>query len=269
MFTARNDFITALYIIFLGIVPMMALISLGVWYVKNNPHRHWKKEAISTYVSSLDCFKKKRRPASSVVSPLRRRDNSKKFFERFMVVLTPRRDRSRDTAKVFTISDELPSKEKLHITKTNLVSTTNPEVINCSNNIEHRRSSLLMNAPRIDVARENESQDIVKFGNRETNANGKLSSPVKLEFGTKIKNFQKPTKNFHGLKLKTELQFEQLNESPCNTSGITPNETPGSATTSALLPGAGKTVSHIKTAPFYNKKPPPPPAPAQSLKPKF
>ncbi|XP_043270654.1 uncharacterized protein Meltrin isoform X1 [Venturia canescens] len=45
---ARNDFITALYIIFLGVIPMMALISLGVWYAKNNSSRHWKKEAIST-----------------------------------------------------------------------------------------------------------------------------------------------------------------------------------------------------------------------------
>ena len=186
-----------------------------------------------------------------------------------MVFFTRRRDHSRDTAEVSIMSDKIPSKEKLRITKPNFVSTSNPEVINCSNNIERRRSSLLMNVPRIDVTRENESQGIVKFDNRETNANGKLSSRVKLEFGTKIKNFQEPTKNFHGPKLNTKLQFGQLNESPYNTSGIRPNETPGSATTSALLPGGGKTVMQIKTAPFYNKKPPLPPAPAQSLKPKF
>ncbi|XP_029040896.2 disintegrin and metalloproteinase domain-containing protein 19 [Osmia bicornis bicornis] len=44
---ARNDFIMALYIIFLGIVPMIALSSFGVWYVRN-PGQHWKKGMMST-----------------------------------------------------------------------------------------------------------------------------------------------------------------------------------------------------------------------------
>nr|XP_003701399.1 PREDICTED: disintegrin and metalloproteinase domain-containing protein 12 [Megachile rotundata] len=44
---ARNDVIMALYIIFLGIVPMIALSSFGVWYVKN-PGQHWKKGMMST-----------------------------------------------------------------------------------------------------------------------------------------------------------------------------------------------------------------------------
>ncbi|XP_076233751.1 disintegrin and metalloproteinase domain-containing protein meltrin [Calliopsis andreniformis] len=44
---ARNDFIMALYIIFLGIVPMVALSSIGVWYVRN-PGQHWKKGMMST-----------------------------------------------------------------------------------------------------------------------------------------------------------------------------------------------------------------------------
>ncbi|XP_043514274.1 uncharacterized protein LOC122530927, partial [Frieseomelitta varia] len=44
---ARNDFIMALYIIFLGIVPMIALSSFGVWYLRN-PGQHWKKNMMST-----------------------------------------------------------------------------------------------------------------------------------------------------------------------------------------------------------------------------
>nr|XP_031843090.1 disintegrin and metalloproteinase domain-containing protein 9 isoform X2 [Nomia melanderi] len=44
---ARNDFIMALYIIFLGIVPMVALSMFGVWYVRN-PGQHWKKGMMST-----------------------------------------------------------------------------------------------------------------------------------------------------------------------------------------------------------------------------
>ncbi|XP_024936313.1 uncharacterized protein LOC107263145 isoform X2 [Cephus cinctus] len=44
---ARNDFVTALYIIFLGIVPMVALLSLGAWYTKRNAGRYWKKGAMS------------------------------------------------------------------------------------------------------------------------------------------------------------------------------------------------------------------------------
>ncbi|XP_071867032.1 disintegrin and metalloproteinase domain-containing protein meltrin isoform X2 [Bombus fervidus] len=44
---ARNDFIMALYIIFLGIIPMIALSSFGVWYVRN-PGQHWKKSMMST-----------------------------------------------------------------------------------------------------------------------------------------------------------------------------------------------------------------------------
>nr|XP_012222956.1 PREDICTED: uncharacterized protein LOC105672528 isoform X2 [Linepithema humile] len=44
---ARNDFITALYVIFLGVVPAVALLLLGVWYVRNSG-QHWKKDVMST-----------------------------------------------------------------------------------------------------------------------------------------------------------------------------------------------------------------------------
>ncbi|XP_076759529.1 disintegrin and metalloproteinase domain-containing protein meltrin [Xylocopa sonorina] len=44
---ARNDFIMAMYIIFLGIIPMIALSSFGVWYVRKPGHQ-WKKGMMST-----------------------------------------------------------------------------------------------------------------------------------------------------------------------------------------------------------------------------
>lgn len=256
----------------------MALISLGVWYAKNNSNRHWKKEAISTYVSSLDCFKAKGKAGSrdyvaqSCVSPPNRHGTSKKFFERVMIVLTPRREQARDNSKVFTISDVLPSKEKLQITKADLVSTTNPDAIKSSSVIEYRKSvSLLPKNSRIDVTSgsENEISSNIETSASSVSYTEKPTSPMKKEFGNviteHIKNFQKPTKNFHGLRLKTELQFQHLDESPCSTSGLTPES---NLDNSNDLEHSCPTSSHT-TTPFYHKKPPPPPAPAQNLKPKF
>lgn len=273
LFAARNDFVTALYIIFFGVIPTMALISLGVWYTKNNPNHHWKKEAISTYVSSLDCFSARggssTRAFGTVASAPRALGSSKKFFESVMIVFEPRRGRSRDNSKVFTISDGLPSRDKLRITKTDLVSTTNPDAINCSSSIDYRESTLLTNNPRIGPANGSVSQTSGKSALAENPK--KLASPIKREFGNRIsehiRQFQKPTKNFQGLKLKTDdLQFQQLNESPCSTSGATPSVTPEVL---AAARTAGEPATSQATAPFYNKKPPPPPAPAQNLKPKL
>ncbi|XP_014487434.1 PREDICTED: disintegrin and metalloproteinase domain-containing protein 12 isoform X2 [Dinoponera quadriceps] len=47
---ARNEFITALYVIFLGVVPVTALLLLGFWYVRNSK-QHWKKGVMSTPMS--------------------------------------------------------------------------------------------------------------------------------------------------------------------------------------------------------------------------
>ncbi|XP_032680075.1 uncharacterized protein LOC116848283 [Odontomachus brunneus] len=43
---ARNDFVIALYVIFLGVVPIVALILLGFWM--RNSRQHWKKGVMST-----------------------------------------------------------------------------------------------------------------------------------------------------------------------------------------------------------------------------
>ncbi|XP_011065358.1 PREDICTED: uncharacterized protein LOC105152646 [Acromyrmex echinatior] len=43
----KNDFITAIYIIFLGVLPAIALFLFGIWYVRNSG-QHWKKDVMST-----------------------------------------------------------------------------------------------------------------------------------------------------------------------------------------------------------------------------
>jgi len=88
----------------------------------------------------------------------------------------------------------------------------------------------------------------------------KKVAPLRLELGSKISERiqqiqRKSPKNIKGLTLNTEFKFEHLDESPANTSDVTPK------TSDELL---SKTP-----APFYNKKPPPPPAPAPNLKPKI
>lgn len=268
----------ALYIIFLGIVPMIALSMFGVWYVRN-PGQHWKKGMMSTYVSSFDRVKEKRKRQPHGFSSSRDGPSThtigKNFYERVVILFSPRQsDSSRNTDRVFTISDNLPPKEKLQITKTKLISTTNPDAINCSNSIVYRKSMLLASIEASQNPSGNRMSDDYESDRSATVAAPSSSSiesrprknSLRAELGAKISERiqqmqKKPSKNVKGLTLKTEVKFEHLNESPSGISGITPS-------TGEPLISADE--SHLKTpAPFYNKKPPPPPAPAQSLKPKI
>lgn len=269
---ARNDFIMALYIIFLGIVPMIALSSCGVWYMRNSG-QHWKKGMMSTYVSKLERATEKRKPHAFASSRGARKPNTgtralgQNFYEKVVILFSPRQEQgSRNNAdRVFTISDNLPLKEKLQITKTHLISTTNPDAINCSNNIGYQKSMLLNSqlvAERSEgdrkpsVATESDRAAVIPAESQRKNS---LRSELGSKIAERIQQMQKkPTKNIKGLTLKTEVKFEHLNESPSGSStGITPK-------TSDEKPYCSK-----PPAPFYNKKPPPPPAPAQSLKPKI
>lgn len=266
---ARNDFIMALYIIFLGIVPTIALSSFGIWYVRNSG-QNWKKSMISTYVSSPDRVTEKCKPHAFTSRGARRANSShtigKNFYERFVIFFSPRRGNSRSANKIFTVSESIGPKQKLQITKTDLISTTNPDVINCSNSIEYRRSTLLGNAsentggkgcadPDPSPAQSVESQQARRNSHR---------SELGSKIAERIQQMQKkPTRNIKGLTVKTEVKFEHLNESPSSSSvGTAPR------TGDPLLPSDGKPYSNTP-APFYNKKPPPPPAPAQHLKPKI
>lgn len=266
MFKAKNDLVTALYVIFLGVVPTIALL-LGVWYVRNSG-QYWKKDVMSTYVSSLDRFKKKRKPHANkslgVPSSTTHYTTGSKLLGWRIVIsayFAPKKKNTSRNAnnKIFTISDDV--KESLQITKADLISTTNPDAIKCSNNIEYRKSLLFGNVKPDVSAKPQTHNKIVTFPVPTVEVQSKKITPLKSELGSKIseriQQLQKrSSKNEKGLTLNTDLKFEQLNESPASTSDITP-KTPDAS-------GNSK-----EPAPFYKKKPPPPPAPAQSLKPKI
>lgn len=157
-----------------------------------------------------------------------------------------------NTNKIFSLSDQLSNKEKLEIVKSNLVSTTNPDMINCSNNIQYRNS---LNDPKVEFRNQPTLKIEVNSNENQSDATSKRISPLKMDLGSKladhIQQFQKGSnRNFKGLKVQTELKFEQLNESPSSTSGTAPN------TCETLLKDKSNLTSK---APFYNKKPPPPP----------
>ncbi|KOC59227.1 Disintegrin and metalloproteinase domain-containing protein 12 [Habropoda laboriosa] len=267
---ARNDFIMALYIVFLGIVPMVALSLFGVWYVRN-PGQYWKKGMISTYVSSLDRVTEKRTPHAFTSRGARRGNSShtlgKNFYERVAIFFAPRQESSSSSAnRIFTISNQLPPKEKLQITKTNLISTTNPDVINCSNSIEYRKSMLLSSIEQSVGNRKSDNSDSDRSAVLPPADSQARRNSHKTELGLKIAERiqqmqKKPTKNIKGLTLKTEVKFEHLNESPGSSSGVAPT------TGDPLLHDEKPCIK--APAPFYNKKPPPPPTPAQTFKPKI
>lgn len=272
---ARNDFITALYVIFLGVVPAVALLLLGAWYVRNSG-QYWKKDVMSTYVSSLDRFKEKRKPHANKslrvpTSTTHYFAGSKFFGLRVMICayFTPKKENTSRNGnnKVFTISDDatLSGKEPPQITKADLISTTNPDAIKCSNNIEYRKSLLFGNV-KPDISEKPQTHEVYnKIANvsvPSVEVQSKKVTPFRSELGSKIseriQQIQKrSSKNEKGLTLNTGLKFEHLNESPTSTSDVTP-KTPDGLLNNSKEP-----------APFYNKKPPPPPAPAQSLKPKI
>lgn len=263
--SVRNDFVTALYVIFLGIVPAVALLVFGVWYIRNSG-QHWKKDIMSTYVSSLDRFRKKRKShanKSHSVSTSKTHYTAGRFLGVISAYFTPKQKNTlhNENEKMFTISDNEKLKKSLQIIKTDLISTTNPDAIKCSNNIEYRKS-LLFGIGKSDVSPAKPPNDIAILSVPAVEVQPTKLPPLRTELGWKvserIQQFQKKSpKNVKGLTLNTEFKFEHLNESPANTSDITPQS-------SDVLSNNSK-----MPAPFYNKKPPPPPAPAQSLKPKI
>ncbi|KAL7306094.1 hypothetical protein TKK_0001547 [Trichogramma kaykai] len=264
---ARSEYIMSLYIIFLGIVPAIAIISFGVWYARNNgtSMKQWKKAngPMSTYVSCLDCFKPR----------LRSKSDGRRKFDFLQRVFSPVKPRSTvqpspmvstdASSKPYSISDKNNTllRDKIRIVKRDLVSTTNPEAINGSSQIEFRRSAC---------------SDGSNFSNQARNLE-KRSSPLRTELGIKlaehIRDMQQHPNNFKGLKLNTDLKVDPQQ----HRSG---QVTPSTASSTANLVSSKSTPKvydkkpppppiNKAPAPFYEKKPPPPPAPPQSSKPKF
>lgn len=52
---ARKEFVMAMYIVFLGIIPILAIVAFLMYYTKYNVNFKWQKRSGSTYV--LDCFR--------------------------------------------------------------------------------------------------------------------------------------------------------------------------------------------------------------------
>lgn len=278
-----------LYIVFLGIVPTVALVSFAVWYSRNNGGgiNQWSKKAtssnpISTYVSSIDCFRSRRPKLAS--SKIRR----KSFIDR---VLSPSNKKTKSAtgvdpqSKPYSVSERVGTltRDKIRIIKKDLSFTTNQDVIDSSDQIEYRRSILVDESAT--------PQPGWPLSNNEARNQSKRTSPLRTELGIKLAehiqqiNSNMQPKNFKGLKLNTDLKFEHLRES---TSGSSSAGTPHTAQTiltsssELLVPPAPSMPPALKEptgfydkkpppppTQFYDKKPPPPPAPPQHLKPKI
>lgn len=227
---------------------------------------------MSTYVSSLDRVKETHKPHAFTSRGARSVNSGhtigKNFYGRVAIFFSPRQENSSNTGRIFTISQNRPAKEKLQITKTDLISTTNPDAINCSNSIAYRKSMLLANMDQRNNDKNSpESSDCVRLAVSSSSLESQTrKNTVRSELGSKIAECiqqmqKKPSKNNKGLTSKMVTKFEHLNESPSSSSAVTPE------TGEPLL--ADEKPFTKAPAPYYNKKPPPPPAPAQSLKPKI
>lgn len=294
----------SLYIIFLGIVPTLAFVSITIWYVRNNGGgKQWKKATASNPISTYVCCAPRRQ---------------KSFFKSQKPKNAKSSVEPNSNGKAFTISDRIATlpRDQIKIVKRDLVSTTNPEAINCSNEIEYRKSLYAAAATAADdVAVLNGNNNLQNDARNPS----KRSSPLKTELGIKlaehIMQLQRGTlqpKNFKGLTLHTDLKFEQLRESPNATPATAeilhanktvyskkppplpdsdkkpiasydkkppppPPEPPVALYNKPSVPVASTSTNKVakpigwaldNSRPFYEKKPPPPPAPPQSLKPK-
>lgn len=197
--SARSELLTFLYVVIFGVLPCAGLVSLFVWYTRNNGGvaSNWKKAASSAYVFSHDCFSWSRKPNVQAAS-----------------------SRVNDTARVFTISNgSLDKQHRLGITKRDLVSTTNPEILRASETIAKRASTA--SSHEMDVG---------------------------ASVAERIQRLQ--ARNTKNLTLNTSLQRD------CQSNSATSEScTPRTAETEMLI----SQTSERPVAPFYHKKPPLPP----------
>lgn len=122
-----NIIAIALYVIFLGIIPIIIIIVLSIRYKGNNSTcSMWNKLFLSTYTSIIKFYHRIRN-----------------FFARKDSEVT-----NEESRKVFTISDELP-KNNLRITEQNFVCSTNPGVIKFSKEIKRDPSAIPGNSKNI------------------------------------------------------------------------------------------------------------------------
>ncbi|KAI4491099.1 hypothetical protein M0802_010409 [Mischocyttarus mexicanus] len=279
---ARNDFIIAIYIIFLGIVPMCALISIGYWYLKNCG-QHWKKGALSAYVFNVDRLKLKRKPhafaSREIRVPKLNCTAGKEIYEKTISFFTTRQRDSEDSKRIFIIGkNNFPNKDKLQITKTDLISTTNPDAINSSDKIDFVPNSITPSKVEIINRKSNNcmiDKPLITINLRKLQSEEKKDhSPVRSnQMGSKIADRiqqlqNKQSKNNTNFTVQTDLKLDKLNDDSNNRTITGNNDDNVTPNYSNIMLPERKDALRKSPTPFYNKKPPPPPAPAQSLKPK-
>nr|CAD7443280.1 unnamed protein product [Timema bartmani] len=137
---ARRDVMTALYIIFLGIVPLVALIALFMYYTRHNVKHWWKKGGHPAAPSPAVANSSRNLPSyvhSRFFSRSRTHDGSGGgglLYRMRMVWFNafPSFSGSSQSSPNKTIKS-VPTVSKLEISKQGLVSTTNADVINIPN----------------------------------------------------------------------------------------------------------------------------------------
>ena len=143
---ARQDVMTALYVIFLGIVPCVALVAIFMYYTRRNITYWWKKSSghsgqnvhPPSYVTSRLC--------SSLCGCLGRSPVSKLHNFNFGVGNICTLQTARLPRHGMPYSNEcnvatVPPQIKLEITKTDLISTTNSDVMNALKSIKSAQST--------------------------------------------------------------------------------------------------------------------------------
>lgn len=142
---ARQDVMTALYVIFLGIVPCVALVAIFMYYTRHNIKYWWKKSSSHSgqnihppsYVTSRLCSSLCGCLGRSPVSKLRNFNFGVGNICTLQKTHLPRHGMPHSNeCNVSTV----PSQVKLEITKTDLISTTNSDVMNTLKSIKNTQN---------------------------------------------------------------------------------------------------------------------------------
>ena len=145
-YAARQDVMTALYVIFLGIVPCVALVAIFMYYTRRNIKYWWKKSSghpgqnvhPPSYVTCCLCSSVCGCLGRSPVSKLRNFNFGVGNICTLQTTHLPRHGMPRSNeCNVSTV----PPQVKLEITKTDLISTTNSDVMNTLKSIKNTQNT--------------------------------------------------------------------------------------------------------------------------------
>lgn len=177
-YLARRDIITAIYIIFLGVIPAIGIIFYLTFYTKHNWKFTWQKSPSTSYVSLLLAYFFK---SSNTSSACKTGDGLRRDIPTISKHVTQYNNSNAKTSNI--------RERNLEIKPTGLISTTNHEAINNSTNI-------------------NLNKDINNSGNPESNNGNKRRLSFKalrssLKLNTNLKHSKKINESSHNLVCKT------------------------------------------------------------------